>query len=202
MKQTISAARHWRPVLSAAALALLVAWPGSSAMAAPVPPPPGAPIVSPGAVCEESRPGDVGRSDAGAGMICVATPTDALRRWRAFDPHETPPVGSVYRLYVAYFQRLADAGGMYYWMGLFANGYPLGSISQGFVTSAEFQARYGGVSTPEFVRLAYLNVLGREPDPGGYDHWAHLVAHGGLSPAALMVNFSESAEFRARTGTV
>ncbi|MCP5031568.1 MAG: DUF4214 domain-containing protein, partial [Actinomycetia bacterium] len=44
-------------------------------------------------------------------------------------------------------------------------------MSDSFVQSAEFQLRYGDVTNAEFVTLVYQNVLGRDPDPVGFDHW-------------------------------
>jgi hypothetical protein len=110
--------------------------------------------------------------------------------------------GSVYRLYRAYFLRAPDAGGMAYWLGRYDGGMPLSAISAWFAQSPEFVARYGSLDSGSFVKLVYRNVLNREPDPGGYAHWAPLVESRRLSRGAMMIGFSESPEFRALTGTV
>ena len=46
------------------------------------------------------------------------------------------------------------------------------------------------------MRLVYQNVLGREPDAAGQAHWVGQLQRG-LSRGALMLQFSESAEYQA-----
>jgi hypothetical protein len=107
---------------------------------------------------------------------------------------------SVSRLYAAYFKRTPDADGLYFWWGRYIGGMCLTDISEFFATSAEFVGTYGSLGSPEFVRLVYLNVLGREPDAAGYNYWAQAITFGGVRRGTMMVGFSESPEFRSRTG--
>jgi hypothetical protein len=108
---------------------------------------------------------------------------------------------SVARLYEAYFLRDADAGGLGYWVPKYRSGeLCLTEISDYFAQSNEFVGRYGALGNPEFVRLVYVNVLGREPDPDGYNYWAQQITYNGVSRGTMMVGFSESPEFRSRTG--
>lgn len=119
-----------------------------------------------------------------------------------------PPSGSassthnsVARLYKAFFLRNGDKGGLDYWVPKYRSGeLCLSDIADSFVGSAEFRGRYGSLDNPRFVRLVYVNVLGREPDPDGYNYWAQRITYGGLSRGGMMIGFSESAEFRSRTG--
>ncbi|MBK9180753.1 MAG: DUF4214 domain-containing protein [Acidimicrobiales bacterium] len=83
-----------------------------------------------------------------------------------------PGAGPLARLYRAYFLRQPDADGLAYWFATLQQGTPLGAVSELFAQSAEFQSTYGQLSSGDFVKLVYRNVLGREPDPGGYAHWA------------------------------
>jgi hypothetical protein len=107
---------------------------------------------------------------------------------------------AVARLYLAYFLRPPDAAGRAYWTGKAASGeLCLGDISELFAGSPEFTGTYGALGVPEFVRLVYVNVLGREPDPDGYTYWATLLAAGQLRRGDVMTVFSESPEFRVRT---
>ncbi len=106
---------------------------------------------------------------------------------------------SVARLYLAYFRRAPDEGGFLYWTGRHLGGTCLTDISEAFAQSPEFVGTYGLLGIPEFVRLVYLNVMGREPDAGGYTFWAGQLA-GGLRRGTMMVGFSESPEFRSRSG--
>ncbi|MGC9457623.1 MAG: trypsin-like serine protease [Halothiobacillaceae bacterium] len=73
---------------------------------------------------------------------------------------------------------------------------PLQKVSDAFAGSAEFQATYGQLSDGDFVNLVYQNVLGRAPDTAGYNHWLAQLA-GGMTRGQLMLQFSESAEYKA-----
>ena len=129
---------------------------------------------------------------------------DAIDRWwRGSRCHvsDAEMVGAVRRLYRAYFLRDPDQAGLDYWLGRYGSGeLCLDGISEQFAVSPEFTARYGTLGVPEFVRLVYLNVLGREPDPDGYNYWAGRLAYEGLRRGEMMAAFSQSAEFRARSG--
>lgn len=107
-----------------------------------------------------------------------------------------PSNPSVERLYLAYFLRDPDAGGLAYWNDRFRRGLPLRAISGAFSRSAEFQGRYGALSDRDFVDLVYRNVLSRTPDAGGYAYWLGQMA-AGMTRGSLMIGFSESDEFRA-----
>jgi hypothetical protein len=115
---------------------------------------------------------------------------------------ETATNNSVARLYEAYFRRPADGQGLLYWVPKFRSGeLCLTDISEYFAQSAEFVSTYGPLGIPEFVRLVYVNVMGREPDPAGYEFWATRLSEG-MRRGTMMVGFSESPEFRSRTGLV
>ncbi len=106
---------------------------------------------------------------------------------------------SVRRLYQAYFRRASDQGGLDYWVGQMIAGASLTAVSDNFAASSEFQSMYGRLGHRDFVRLVYVNVLGREPDAGGYDYWVGMLNRG-TPRGEVMIGFSESAEFRVRTG--
>lgn len=113
-----------------------------------------------------------------------------------------PVLGPLTRLYLAYFGRLPDAGGTSYWLGRLRSGTPLTTVSDGFAASPEFTSTYGSLSNGQFVTQVYQNVLGRAPDSGGYSYWLNRL-NTGMTRGQLMVNFSESAEFKnAKAGTV
>lgn len=107
--------------------------------------------------------------------------------------------GSIYRLYLAYFLRPADAGGFAFYTDQ-ANVRSLTSISNDFANSPEFDARYGSLSDRDFLDLIYANVLSRTPDEAGYGFWVDQMQRG-RSRGDVMLAFSESPEFVVRTGT-
>jgi uncharacterized protein (DUF1800 family) len=103
----------------------------------------------------------------------------------------------IIRLYLAFFRRAPDYAGLMGWDEYFRGGMPLEQISDGFALSAEFQATYGAKTNAEFLQLVYRNVLGRQPDPYGYNFWIGELDSGRRSRGAVMVGFSESSEFKA-----
>lgn len=104
-------------------------------------------------------------------------------------------IAPVMRLYLAYFLRFPDYAGLQFWVGFSATN-PLTSISDAFAGSEEFQARYGSTTNAEFVQLVYQNVLGRAPDAAGAAFWEGELDSGARTRGQVMLNFSESEEFR------
>ncbi len=108
-------------------------------------------------------------------------------------------VAPIVRLYLAYFKRIPDIQGLNYWLSKFRNGMSLKSISEAFIQSAEFRAIYREISNDYFVTLVYQNVLGREPDYNGLNYWVSEL-NNGKRRSGIIVGFSESEEFRLKTG--
>ncbi|MDH3293903.1 MAG: DUF4214 domain-containing protein [Acidimicrobiia bacterium] len=104
----------------------------------------------------------------------------------------------VARLYLAYFGADPDDQGMEHWSSMLISGArSLQSISDGMAQSPQFTNRYGNLTNAEFVKLIYRNVLNRAADSAGLKHWT-TVLDSGTSRGAVMVNFSESAEFQEK----
>jgi hypothetical protein len=102
---------------------------------------------------------------------------------------------SVARLYGAAFARAPDVAGLQWQLdkGLHA-GLTLLQLANNFEFSAEFIQRYGSNQTDEdYVFQLYHNVLGRDPDPAGYQ-WQLDHVKAGLARDQLLLNFAESAE--------
>lgn len=133
---------------------------------------------------------------AGAAPAASAAPDDF--------PSSCPQMeDSIYRLYAAYFLREPDLAGWDYWTSIYgtAPNTNLEVVSDSFAISQEFINRYGNLSNEDFVRLLYRNVLDREPDQEGFDHWVG-VLNTGYPRGAVMIAFSESIEFVRKTGTI
>jgi hypothetical protein len=103
------------------------------------------------------------------------------------------------RLYNASFGRAPDESGLDYWSATLHDGVPLDGIAGLFLTSAEFQARYGSPGTTSFVNALYQNVLARGADTGGLTYWRGQLDGGALTRAQVLASFSESAENKAAT---
>ncbi len=105
----------------------------------------------------------------------------------------------VVRLYLAYFRRIPDYGGLTYWISEHRGGMSLTAISDQFAQSQEFRGTYGSLSDSQFVDRVYTNVLGRPADSEGQAYWTDQLRSGRLTRGGMMVGFSESAENRGGT---
>ncbi|MCY0913676.1 DUF4214 domain-containing protein, partial [Massilia antarctica] len=104
----------------------------------------------------------------------------------------------VQALYLAYFGRAADSGGLAAFQSqlvslhapltfsavtaAYANDAGLHSLIDSFGASAESAALYPG-ATSAFVTAVYKNLFGRAPDAGGLAFWTNAIDHDGLSRA-------------------
>lgn len=102
----------------------------------------------------------------------------------------------VIRLYLAYFDRAPDHGGLTYWVNKRAKGTKLDVVSNSFASSSEFKTKYGNLTNTEFVTLVYQNVLKRNPDADGLAYWTKQLSEGKASRGRVMTQFSESNEHR------
>ena len=103
--------------------------------------------------------------------------------------------GMAYRMYKAALNRAPDLAGLGAWTYVLDNGADVyNDLAHGFVASAEFQARYGTLSTTNFVTQLYNNVLGRGPDADGLAAWVGAIDQRGASREVVLYGFSESAE--------
>jgi hypothetical protein len=95
---------------------------------------------------------------------------------------------SFIELYIAYFNRAPDALGLNYWATAYSNGRTLEEIAARFSASAETQALYpDGSSNPELITAVYNNILGRDPDQGGFEHWLSGLDSGVIPPEIFIL---------------
>lgn len=79
---------------------------------------------------------------------------------------------AIQQLYVAYFSRPADSGGLAWWEGVVANAKgDTSMISAEFAASDEYRQTFAGKSHVEIVRTIYMNLFGREAEKAGIDFW-------------------------------
>jgi hypothetical protein len=127
-----------------------------------------------------------------------ATPAELVGTYQASPEFQRR--SPVIRLYRAYFLRLPDASGLAYWTGRSQAGVRLVAISEQFARSSEFTRRYGALGNRAFVELVYRNVLDREGDPAGIASWTRKLDAKTKTRGEVMVGFSESSEYRRRSG--
>jgi hypothetical protein len=103
--------------------------------------------------------------------------------------------GFVRRVYQNVLGREPDAPGLAYWRGIL----DAGTLTRGQVMAAFSESpEYVGVSSdPVLVIMAYVGMLRRAPDVGGFNSWSNYL-EAGNSPFALIQAFLDSAEYRGR----
>lgn len=148
------------------------------------------------------RPGDSGGIDYWTGLLAGAAATPGQMVDFFFSSAEFQNnIAPVARLYFAYFDRFPDYDGLMFWVSAFLASQDLNGMSQAFADSDEFELLYGpSLDNSAFINLVYQNVLGRPADAEGLAYWvAQMAGPTGLSRGQMMVAFSESDEYRARS---
>ncbi len=102
----------------------------------------------------------------------------------------------MFRLYNASFKRLPDLGGLKYWIDKYSSSQNDGrTVASSFLGSAEFKQRYGdNLSNARFVETLYVNILGKNYDPDGYNYWLGQLNSGAETRGEVLLGFSESEE--------
>lgn len=149
-----------------------------------------------GPPCAGAQPRPYGFGGGNQIFIARAQPEPSpCRAWRPIHP-DTATANRVARLYAAYLQRTPDTLGWDGWVKSLVTGALTDEqISEAFARSTEFTTTYGNLSNRDFVRRVYLNVLGREPDPAGWNGWVQAL-DAGRTRGWVMAQFAESTEFR------
>ncbi len=97
-------------------------------------------------------------------------------------------------LYLAVFDRSADADGKQGWLGaLNSHSMSRTDVALSLVSSPEFQMQHVAPADAHFVELIYEGALGRQSDPGGLQHWTSMLARG-VNRADVAVELAESLE--------
>ena len=74
----------------------------------------------------------------------------------------------IQKVYIAYYGRAADRGGLDYWSGQLGDSDGnLAAIISGFSSSEEFEQRYGNLTNSELIDSSYQQLFGRDPDAAG-----------------------------------
>jgi len=106
-------------------------------------------------------------------------------------------VEPVIRLYYAALARPPDYAGLQNWSdALHAGALTLAGAGDQFAASPEFMLDYGALDNTGYVQQLYHNVLGRAADAPGLANWVGQLT-AGASRGAVLIGFSESAEFQA-----
>lgn len=101
----------------------------------------------------------------------------------------------IQKLYVAYFSRPADAGGLEWWEGIVAgaNG-DTSMISAEFSGSNEYKQTFAGKSNKEIVETVYVNLFGREGERDGVNWWADALDKGLMTIDVAVTEIAKGAQ--------
>src|SRR5471032_460832 len=101
----------------------------------------------------------------------------------------------IQQLYVAYFNRPADPGGLAYWETIVENAKGnTSAVSAAFAASAEYKAAYAGLDANHIVNTVYNNLFGHDADIGGLNFYASLLNNGSLSVNQIVATIAGGAQ--------
>jgi len=101
---------------------------------------------------------------------------------------------SVQQLYLAYFNRPAEKGGLAYWVDAIGkNGGTLKDVSTAFSKTPEYQAQFANLTSEQIITKIYDNLFNRAPDPSGLKYWSGNLASGALSVSYIVDAIASSA---------
>jgi Ca2+-binding RTX toxin-like protein len=107
----------------------------------------------------------------------------------------------VMRLYQAALGRVHDQSGLEGQAAWITAGtISLLSLANAFVSSAEFQSRFGALTNQAFVEQLYQFSLHRNGDAAGVQNWVNAL-NAGMSRGQVVLEFSESQEHRNLTAS-
>jgi hypothetical protein len=106
----------------------------------------------------------------------------------------TDTLKSIIELYIAFFNRVPEADGLAYWLGESRRGMSIEAMSETFYRAALMYPNLTGftpsMSTTDFVRVIYKNVLGRDgvtaPSNEEVDYWATEINKGNRSRGGVI----------------
>lgn len=125
-------------------------------------------------------------------------------------PDSQNAVRPLVRLYQAIFNRKPDTAGLDYWTATYetaaaTSGYSkatLASVCVDWFGSTEYATAYPNtLTTSQFVSAVYNNVFARAPDDAGLAYWIDQLDSEAITRQGMIVEFSESDEFKTRSDT-
>jgi hypothetical protein len=100
---------------------------------------------------------------------------------------------SIARLYVATFNRAADAEGLKYWSE--DSGLAIEEIAKSFFEQSETQARYpDALSDDAFVSSVYQNLFNKEGEAEGIAYWSGQLQSAAVSRSEMILAFINGAQ--------
>ncbi len=124
--------------------------------------------------------------------VLLAIANVMLAHGEAYTSYES----QVQQMYVAYYGRPGDPGGIDYWADRLAaeNGNWIADLVNAFGTSEEYTERFGAMSDDELIGNLYQQLFNRDPDPLGQSFYVDLLNRTNQSGLNPSLNYSTLAE--------
>lgn len=106
----------------------------------------------------------------------------------------TAQISAIQQLYIAYFNRPADAAGLDFWAKQVTNGASLDVISATFAATPEYKALFAGMSSDQIVNQIYQNLFNRAPDAAGLKFWSDKLTDKALTVDNVVAAVAASAQ--------
>lgn len=101
---------------------------------------------------------------------------------------------AIQQLYVAYFNRPADASGIAHWANFMSNGGTAAQISAAFAQSLEYQTTYSQSTYAGIVTQVYTNLFGRSPDATGLAFWVKALQNKDMTVDNMVTTIAAGAQ--------
>ena len=102
---------------------------------------------------------------------------------------------AVQKLYVAYFSRPADFGGLNFWEKVItdANG-DTSAVSAAFAASQEYKDTYEGKSSFQIINTIYQNLFGRDAEPAALLFWGNALNNNDVTIDSAVTTIAAAAQ--------
>jgi hypothetical protein len=102
---------------------------------------------------------------------------------------------AIQQLYVAYFNRPADAAGLAFWGNVATNnGGSTTAISAAFASSTEYQVAYNQTTNAGVVTQIYQNLFGRPPEAAGLAFWVKALTDKSITVDNMVTTIATAAQ--------
>ncbi len=107
----------------------------------------------------------------------------------------TEVANQLQKLYLAYYGRPADSGGLTYWTNrVINNEIAVTSIADEFGTSTEFEVQFGALDNTTLINNIYQRLFGRDADPAGLTFYTELLVSGAATLPDIAMRIIDGAQ--------
>jgi hypothetical protein len=103
-------------------------------------------------------------------------------------------MASIQGIYLAFFGRPADPEGLAFWEEQTQGGADLSVMLDALAFTAEYQARFEGMSDAQIITSIYQSLFNRDPEPEGLAFFLEALANGTLTLTSIAVGILDGAQ--------